>query len=116
MRSLPLDDKTLMKETGVKALGGEKGDTTLEKLWTRPTCEINGLLSGYTGEGAKTVLPAKAMAKVSCRLVPDQTPQEIEQLMRAHLKKVTPPGVTATLTALHGGAAWRAELSGPLVE
>jgi acetylornithine deacetylase/succinyl-diaminopimelate desuccinylase-like protein len=67
MRSLPFNDKTLMKETGVDALGGEKGYTTLEKLWIRPTCEVNGLLSGYTGEGAKTVLPAKAMAKVSCR-------------------------------------------------
>ena len=55
------------------ALGGEKGYSTLERLWMRPTCEVNGLLSGYTGEGAKTVLPAKAMAKVSCRLVPDQT-------------------------------------------
>ncbi|HMH84471.1 MAG TPA: M20/M25/M40 family metallo-hydrolase, partial [Gemmatimonadaceae bacterium] len=65
MRSLPFDDKTLMKETGVTALGGEKGYTTLEKLWIRPTCEVNGELSGWTGEGAKTVLPAKAMAKVS---------------------------------------------------
>ena len=64
----------------------------------RPTCEVNGLLSGYTGEGAKTVLPAKAMAKVSCRLVPDQTPDEIEQLMRAHVERVAPPGVTVTVT------------------
>ena len=63
------------------ALGGESGYTVLEQLWTRPTCEVNGLLSGYTGEGAKTVLPAKAMAKVSCRLVPDQDPAEIERLM-----------------------------------
>ena len=58
----------------------------------RPTCEVNGLLSGYTGEGAKTVLPAKAMAKVSCRLVPDQTPEEIERLMRAHVERVAPHG------------------------
>ena len=62
------------RDSGSQALGGEKGYTTLERLWTRPTCEVNGLLSGYTGEGAKTVLPAKAMAKVSCRLVPDQDP------------------------------------------
>ncbi|HCU13406.1 MAG TPA: dipeptidase, partial [Gemmatimonadetes bacterium] len=88
MRSLPFSDKTLMKETGVSALGGEKGYTTLEKLWIRPTCEVNGQLSGYTGEGAKTVLPAKAMAKVSCRLVPDQDPAEIEKLMKAHVAKV----------------------------
>ena len=88
----------------------------LEQLWTRPTCEVNGLLSGYTGEGAKTVLPAKAMAKVSCRLVPDQDPTEIEQLMRAHVERVAPPGVRVTVTALHGGRPWRAELDGPLFD
>src|SRR6476660_8586876 len=116
MQSLPFDDKTLMKETGVDTLGGEKGYTTLEKLWIRPTCEVNGLLSGYTGEGAKTVLPAKAMAKVSCRLVPDQLPDEIEKLMKAHVAKVAPKGVTVTVTHLHGGRPWRAELNGPLFD
>jgi acetylornithine deacetylase/succinyl-diaminopimelate desuccinylase-like protein len=116
MRGLPFDDKTLMRETGVDALGGEKGYTTLEKLWTRPTCEVNGLLSGYIGEGAKTVLPAKAMAKVSCRLVPDQDPQEIEKLMKAHVAKVAPPGVKVDVRHLHGGRPWRAELDGPLFD
>ena len=116
MRGLPYDDKTLMKETNVDALGGEKGYTTLEKLWTRPTCEVNGLLSGYTGEGAKTVLPAKAMAKVSCRLVPDQDPAEIEKLLKAHVAKVAPKGVKATVKPLHGGRPWRAELNGPLFD
>ena len=94
-------------------LGGEPGFTTLERLWTRPTCEVNGLLSGYTGEGAKTVLPAKAMAKVSCRLVPDQTPREIEALMDAHIQRVAPKGVTVRVTHLHGGNPWRAEPEGP---
>src|SRR6266576_785469 len=116
MRSLPFDDKTLMKETSVDSLGGEKGYTTLEKLWTRPTCEVNGLLSGYTGEGAKTVLPAKAMAKVSCRLVPDQNPADIERLMKAHLAKVAPKGVKVAVKTLHGGRPWRAELDGPIFE
>ena len=116
MRSLPFDDKTLMHETGVDTLGGEKGYTTLEKLWTRPTCEVNGLLSGYTGEGAKTVLPAKAMAKVSCRLVPDQDPAEIEKLMKAHVAKVAPKGVKVDVRHLHGGRPWRAELDGPLFD
>ena len=116
MRSLPFDDKTMMKETAVTALGGEKGYTTLEKLWTRPTCEVNGLLSGYTGEGAKTVLPAKAMAKVSCRLVPDQDPQEIEKLMKAHVAKVAPKGVKVDVRHLHGGRPWRAELDGPIFD
>ena len=116
MRSLPFDDKRLMKETGVSALGGEKGYTTLEKLWIRPTCEVNGLLSGYTGEGAKTVLPAKAMAKVSCRLVPDQDPAEIEKLMKAHVAKVAPKGVKVSVQHLHGGRPWRADLKGPIIE
>jgi acetylornithine deacetylase/succinyl-diaminopimelate desuccinylase-like protein len=82
----------------------------------RPTCEVNGLLSGYTGEGAKTVLPAVAMAKVSCRLVPDQRPEKIEQLMRAHVLRVCPPGVEATVRPLHGGNPWRADLGGPLFD
>jgi acetylornithine deacetylase/succinyl-diaminopimelate desuccinylase-like protein len=116
MRSLPFADKTLMKETGVDALGGEKGYTTLEKLWIRPTCEVNGLLSGYTGEGAKTVLPGKAMAKVSCRLVPDQDPADIEKLMKAHVAKVAPMGVKVRVDHLHGGRPWRAELNGPIYD
>jgi acetylornithine deacetylase/succinyl-diaminopimelate desuccinylase-like protein len=113
---LPFDEERFREETGAPALFGEKGFTTLERLWMRPTCEVNGLLSGYTGEGAKTVLPAKAMAKVSCRLVPDQTPEEIETLMRAHVERVAPPGVTATVTPLHGGRPWRADIGGPLFD
>ena len=116
MRSLPFDDEHFRAETGAPALGGEKGYTVLEQLWTRPTCEVNGLLSGYIGEGAKTVLPAKAMAKVSCRLVPDQDPVEIERLMHAHVARVAPAGVTVKATHLHGGRPWRAELNGPLFD
>ena len=115
-RSLPFDDEPFRAETGSPALFGEKDFSTLERLWMRPTCEVNGLLSGYTGEGAKTVLPAVAMAKVSCRLVPDQTPAEIDRLMRAHIARVTPPGVTVTVTQLHGGNPWRADLDGPLFD
>jgi acetylornithine deacetylase/succinyl-diaminopimelate desuccinylase-like protein len=116
MRALPFADDHFRSEVGVSALGGEAGYTTLEKLWTRPTCEVNGLLSGYTGEGAKTVLPAKAMAKVSCRLVPNQDPLTIEQRMKAHVAKVAPAGVTVTVTALHGGRPWRADLGGPIFD
>jgi acetylornithine deacetylase/succinyl-diaminopimelate desuccinylase-like protein len=116
MRRLPHSDSRFRSELGVSALGGERGYTTLEKLWTRPTCEVNGLLSGYTGEGAKTVLPAKAMAKVSFRLVPDQDPERIGTLVRAHLKRVAPPGVRVTVTQLHGGRPWRADLEGPLYD
>lgn len=116
MRTLPHSDDSFREEVGAPALGGESGFTTLERLWTRPTCEVNGLLSGYTGEGAKTVLPAAAMAKVSFRLVPDQDPTEIERLVSEHVARVTPAGVTATVTAMHGGRPWRAELGGPLHE
>jgi acetylornithine deacetylase/succinyl-diaminopimelate desuccinylase-like protein len=116
MRSLPFDEKEMMHDAGVTSLGGEKGFSVLERLWTRPTCEVNGLLSGYTGEGAKTVLPAKAMAKVSCRLVPNQEPAEIEKLMKAHVERVAPKGVTTRVVHLHGGRPWRAELNGPLFD
>lgn len=116
MRELPFSDAQLMHEVGVTALGGEAGYTTLERLWTRPTCEVNGLLSGYTGEGAKTVLPAKSMAKVSFRLVPDQDPAVIAALVDAHVQRVVPPGVTVTVEYLHGGRPWRADLQGPIIE
>jgi acetylornithine deacetylase/succinyl-diaminopimelate desuccinylase-like protein len=116
MRELPFSDDGLMHEVGVTALGGEPGYTTLERLWTRPTCEVNGMLSGYTGEGAKTVLPAVSMAKVSFRLVPDQDPVVIANLVEAHVRRVAPPGVTVTVTHLHGGRPWRADLKGPIIE
>jgi acetylornithine deacetylase/succinyl-diaminopimelate desuccinylase-like protein len=113
---LPFDEKDLLVETGAPALGGEAGYSALERLWTRPTCEIHGLLSGYTGEGAKTVIPARAFAKVSCRLVADQDPTEIDRLLRAHVERVAPHGVRAEVTLIQGGPAWRAELSGPLFD
>ena len=114
--TLPFTDEAFPDETGSPSLFGEKGFSTLERVWMRPTCEVNGLLSGYTGEGAKTVLPAKAMAKVSCRLVPDQDPHEIETLMAAHVARVAPKGVTVKVTHLHGGRPWRADLDGPLFD
>ncbi len=116
IKALPFTDDSFRNETGSPELFGEKDFTTLERVWMRPTCEVNGLLSGYTGEGAKTVLPAKAMAKVSCRLVPDQSPEEIEALMKAHVARVAPRGVTADVKHLHGGQPWRAELNGPLFD
>ena len=116
MRGLPFDEEHFRAEVGAPALGGESGYTVLERLWTRPTCEVNGLLSGYTGEGAKTVLPAHAMAKVSCRLVPDQDPAVIERLMDEHVQSVASAGVTVEVEHLHGGKPWRAELNGPIFD
>jgi acetylornithine deacetylase/succinyl-diaminopimelate desuccinylase-like protein len=115
-QKLPFDEGAFREEVGAPALGGEEGVSTLERIWTRPTCEINGLLSGYTGEGAKTVLPATAMAKVSCRLVPDQDPEEIARLVRAHVERVAPRGVKVSVRELHGGRPWRADLAGPLYD
>jgi len=116
IRALPFDDEHFRAETGSPEVFGEKGYSTLERVWMRPTCEVNGLLSGYTGEGAKTVLPAKAMAKVSCRLIADQSPDEIQKLMQAHVERVRPKGVTVTVTHLHGGHPWRADLKGDLFD
>jgi acetylornithine deacetylase/succinyl-diaminopimelate desuccinylase-like protein len=116
IRTLPFDDDAFRERTGAPELAGEEGYSTLERIWVRPTCEVNGLLSGYTGEGAKTVLPAHAMAKVSCRLVPDQDPKRIGDLFRRHVQNVTPPGVEVEVLELHGGRPWRARLEGPLYD
>src|SRR5690606_423807 len=116
IRTLPFDDDTFRKETGSPALGGEAGYSTLERLWVRPTVEVNGMLSGYTGEGPKTVLPSFAMAKVSCRLVPDQDPDVIAELFRKHVQAVAPEGVEVEVKVMQGGHPWRARLEGPLYE
>jgi len=114
--SLPHDDEAYRSELGVTALTGEAKYGTLERLWIRPTCDVNGILCGYTGEGAKTVLPNRAMAKVSFRLVPDQTPAKVRKLFEAHVAKVAPPGVTVEIEELHGGRPWRAKVEGPAFE
>lgn len=116
LAKLPWEDETFRKETGSPKLLGEKGYTSLERIIVRPTVEVNGLLSGYTGEGAKTVLPSSAMAKVSCRLVPGQDPLKIAELMKKHIAKHTPDGVTVKTDYLHGGKPWRANVQGPLYE
>ncbi|MGD8600233.1 MAG: dipeptidase [Gemmatimonadota bacterium] len=116
IEALPYDEDAFLDEVGVKELAGEKGYTTLERLWIRPTCDVNGLLSGYTGPGAKTVLPGKAMAKVSFRLVPNQDPARISELFRAHVKAATPPGVTVEIKEVHGGRPWKAKLEGPFFD
>jgi acetylornithine deacetylase/succinyl-diaminopimelate desuccinylase-like protein len=116
IRSLPHDDGAYRAELGVDALTGEKGYDTLERLWIRPTCDVNGILCGYTGEGAKTVLPNRAMAKVSFRLVPDQTPEKVRRLFEKHVARVAPKGVRVEVKELHGGRPWRAKIEGPAFE
>jgi len=114
-RKLPFNETKYRKELGAPKLFGESGYTTLERVWARPTFEVNGLLSGFTGEGAKTVLPAVAMAKVSMRLVPDQHPDKIAQQFEHYLKKVAPKTVEVKLTRMHGGKPWMAEFDNKFV-
>jgi acetylornithine deacetylase/succinyl-diaminopimelate desuccinylase-like protein len=104
--ALPFNEKKYRKDFGIPKLAGETGFSTLERTWARPTLEVNGLWSGFTGEGAKTVLPAVAMAKVSMRLVPDQDPDRIADLFEAYVKKITPGTVALTVTRMHGGKPW----------
>ncbi len=113
---LPFTEERLREEVGAPELGGEAGFSALERLWARPTLDVNGLLSGYTGEGAKTVLPARAMAKVSMRLVPDQDFREVERMFADHVRSLAPEGVTVEVEALHGGMPWYAEPSGPVFD
>ncbi len=115
-RRLPFNETRYRKELGAPRLFGEKGYTTLERVWARPTFEVNGLLSGFTGEGSKTVLPAVAMAKVSMRLVPDQRPDKIADLFEAYTKKMAPKTVELKLTRMHGGKPWMADFDNPFVQ
>ncbi len=115
-KKLPFSDKQYRKAIGAPKLFGESGYTTLERVSGRPTFEVNGLLSGFTGEGAKTVLPAVAMAKVSMRLVPDQDPARIASLFEAHVRKVAPKTVEVKVTNMHGGKPWMASLDNPFVQ
>ncbi len=114
-KKLPFNETKYRKELGAPRLFGESGYSTLERVWARPTFEVNGLLSGFTGEGAKTVLPAVAMAKVSMRLVPDQHPEKIADLFEAYLTKVCPKTVTLKLTRMHGGKPWMTEFDNKYV-
>ena len=103
--SLNYTDDVLRKETGAPGPFGEAGYTTLERMWARPTCDVNGLWCGYSGEGAKTIVPAAAAAKVSMRLVPDQKPDEIAELFEKYVLEIAPPGVEVKVTYLHGAEA-----------
>lgn len=101
----PFDEQEWMADLQVKAVQGEKGYTTSERATIRPTLDVNGIWGGYIGEGAKTVLPSKASAKISMRLVPDQKSAAITQLFSDHFKKIAPPYVTVKVTPHHGGEA-----------
>lgn len=102
-RKLPWSEKRYAKDLGVRQLYGEKGFSTLERVWARPTLECNGIWGGFTGEGAKTVLPSCASAKISMRLVPDQEHRSMAKMFERHIRKIAPKSVSVTVRSLHGG-------------
>jgi acetylornithine deacetylase/succinyl-diaminopimelate desuccinylase-like protein len=103
LRKAPYDEKEYMEDLGVKELWGEKGFTTYERTGIRPTLEVNGIWGGYTGEGAKTVLPSKAYAKISARLVPNQSSAKITKLLLDYFTSIAPAAVTVKAELHHGG-------------
>ncbi|MFN8007568.1 MAG: dipeptidase [Terriglobia bacterium] len=115
-RRLPFQEEKYRQDLGATALFGEAGYGVLERLWVRPTLEVNGLCGGFIGEGAKTVIPAKAMAKISMRLVPNQDPDKIAHLFEDYVRKVAPSSVELKVTRMHGGKAWVAPIDHPAIQ
>jgi acetylornithine deacetylase/succinyl-diaminopimelate desuccinylase-like protein len=103
MAEAPFDEAEYCRDLGIDAVWGEKGYTTNERTGIRPTLEVNGIWGGYTGEGSKTVLPSKAHAKISARLVPNQSSEHITKLLMEHFRRIAPKGVTVEVFEHHGG-------------
>jgi len=115
-KKLPFNETRYRKELGAPKLFGESGYSTLERVWARPTFEVNGIHGGFTGDGAKTVIPAVAMAKVSMRLVPNQDPNKIAELFESYVRKIAPKTVEVKVTRMHGGKPWMTEFDNPFVQ
>jgi len=113
LASLPFDDDAYLKLTGSPAPCGETGYTTLERMWVRPTLDVNGLVSGHVGEGAKTIIPAKALAKVSMRLVPHQDPDEIAELFIKYVQEIAPKTARVEARKLSAGVSFLAPYDHP---
>ncbi|HVS04090.1 MAG TPA: dipeptidase [Thermoanaerobaculia bacterium] len=116
LAQLPFDEEAYEADLGVDALPGEEGYSPLERVAVRPTCDVHGIWGGYSGPGAKTVIPARGAAKVSMRLVPDQRPERVAKLFADHVRRHTPPGVTAEVVELHRGEGVVLATEGPYVE
>jgi acetylornithine deacetylase/succinyl-diaminopimelate desuccinylase-like protein len=114
LNALPWKKKDFEKAVGARAYPGEKGYTIVERLWTRPTLELNGIWGGYNGEGAKTVIASKAHAKFSTRLVPDQDPHKIAKLVEKYVRKLLPDSVTCKFDVLSTGKPWSASFQAPI--
>jgi len=113
LNSIPFDEEKYKKHIGVKALWGEKGYTPLERASIRPTLDVNGIWGGYTGDGPKTIIPSKASAKITMRLVPDQEPGEISRLFTEYIQQLAPPSVTVDVQTQHGGYPYLMPLDHP---
>ncbi len=113
---LPFDEAEYCRDLGIDQTFGERGYSTLERSWGRPTLDVNGVFGGYQGAGAKTVLPAWAAAKVSMRLVPDQDPTRIARLFAEHAERVAPAGVRVEVRELHGAVPVLIETRGPIAD
>ena len=113
MASLPIKDSDYLRETGASALWGETGFSASERIGVRPTAEINGITSGYQGEGTKTVLPSKASAKLTFRLVPNQRPERALNLVEIFFQRLLPPGVEMEIIRGHGGLPYVLDLKSP---
>jgi acetylornithine deacetylase/succinyl-diaminopimelate desuccinylase-like protein len=116
LNALPFSNKAFRKTVGAPALCGEKGYSIVEQLWCRPTLELNGIWGGYTAEGAKTVIPSKAHAKFSTRLVPKQDPDKVARAVERHIRKLLPKTVTCTFKVSSKGKAWVAPYTHPFFE
>ena len=116
LAAVPFGEEQFKKEAGVTQTWGEKGYTVMEQITARPTLELNGIWGGYTGEGSKTVLPSKAYAKISCRLVADQDYREISRLLNEHLKRIAPPHVRVEVKPLHGGHGILIDRKAPAIQ
>ena len=116
LNALPWKEKDFKHAVGAPDYHGEKGFTTVERLWIRPTLELNGIWGGYQGEGAKTVIPSKAYAKFSTRLVPNQNPQKIAKLVEKHIRKLLPKSVHCRFEVLSTGKPWVAAYKAPIFQ
>ena len=114
--AIPFDEKGFIAESGAPCAWGEKGRSTLERIWSRPTLDVNGMWSGYTGEGSKTVLPSFAAAKVSMRLVPDQDPAALFTAFERHVKSLAPAAVKVVVKNLHGAEPWITSPDHPMLQ
>jgi acetylornithine deacetylase/succinyl-diaminopimelate desuccinylase-like protein len=116
LNALPWKEKDFRKAVGAPGYCGEKGFTIVERLWARPTLELNGIWGGYQGEGAKTVIASKAFAKFSTRLVPNQKPEKIARLVEKHLRKLLPKSVKMKFETLSTGKPWVAPFHAPIFQ